>query len=100
MSLNYNDILEDEAPKFNYSIPPKDQPHPKNWFGNRSKLTSPDVYEYKNINNETCFFVERKQEGSDKTFFHYSFDVDKNNWVQKFYIKFRIWRFYRHISLP
>ena len=34
MSLNYNDILEDESPKFTYSIPPKDQPHPKNWFGN------------------------------------------------------------------
>jgi hypothetical protein len=83
MSLNYNDILEDEAPKFNYSIPPKDQPHPKKWFGNRSKLISPDVYEYKNINNETCFYVERKQIGNDKTFFHFSFDVDKNSWVQK-----------------
>jgi hypothetical protein len=24
MSLNYNDILEDESPRFNYSIPPKE----------------------------------------------------------------------------
>ena len=83
MSLNYNDILEDESPRFNYSIPPKEQPHPKNWFGNRSKLNSPDVYEYKNINNETCFYVERKEVGNDKIFYHYSFDIDKNSWVQK-----------------
>lgn len=83
MSLNYEDILEDEKPRFNYAIPPKEYQYPTSWSGNRSKLNDPNVYEYKNINGETCFFIERKEINGDKKFIPYSYDLDKSIWVQK-----------------
>ena len=84
MSLNYKDILDEEKPKFNYSIPPIDYQYPRNWAGNRSKLNSPYLYEYKNLNGETCFYVERIDKAAgEKDFIHYSFDLDKKTWVPK-----------------
>jgi len=84
MSLNYEDILEEKKPKFNYIIPPKDHHFPLSWMeGNPPKISNPNLYEYINSKNETCFWIERKELETKKIFIPYSFDADKKIWVSK-----------------
>ena len=85
MSYNYSNYpSKKKKVSFNPELPPPDNRIPSGLIKSNQMTGAEDyIYEYKNKDDDTCFWIKKSTERGKKEFTPMSYDKDKKTWVPK-----------------
>ena len=85
MSYNYSNYpSKKKKVSFNPELPPSDNRIPSGLIKSNQMTGAEDyIYEYKNKDDDTCFWIKKSTERGKKEFTPMSYDKDKKTWVPK-----------------
>ena len=85
MSINYSEYKpKKKKDNFNPCVPPDDNSVPSGLIKDIQLNGSEDfIHEYKNINDQICFYIKKNQDRGGKTFTPMSYCPEKKTWVPK-----------------